>query len=209
MAGKAGIPLYQYYSNYGLVDRRLTLHPLLVGLGWVAALVVGLSVEYGMYPYNQPGPATYSTFTAVTYATLHRPAWALCLCWVVVMCHYGYGGPVQAFLAWKPFIPLSRLTYCAYLVHFIVLDLFWDNTRVMYKDQLLMSWVFISCVAVSLAFGLVLALLVESPSLNLEKLLMQLLTPSNKGKDKEDKRNEKKNYDNGGFVKTDVNVEIK
>ena len=71
-----------------------------------------------------------------------------------------------------------------------------------------MSWVFISCVAVSLAFGLVLALLVESPSLNLEKLLMQLLTPSNKGKDKEDKRNEKKNYDNGGFVKTDINDEI-
>ena len=50
----------------------------------------------------------------------------------------------------------------------------------MFKDQLLMSWVFISCVAVSLAFGMILALLVEAPALNLEKILMQLLTGTNK-----------------------------
>lgn len=30
-------------------------------------------------------------------------------------------GPVDAFLSWRPFVPLSRLTYCAYLCHYMVL----------------------------------------------------------------------------------------
>ena len=65
----------------------------------------------------------------------------------------------------------------------------------MFKDQLLMSWVFISCVAVSLAFGMILALLVEAPALNLEKILMQLLTGTNKTTGVQLEKREK--YSNG------------
>jgi hypothetical protein len=30
-------------------------------------------------------------------------------------------GPVDIILSWKLFLPLSRLTYCAYLSHYIIL----------------------------------------------------------------------------------------
>jgi peptidoglycan/LPS O-acetylase OafA/YrhL len=30
-------------------------------------------------------------------------------------------GPADVFLSWKLFVPLSRLTYCAYLCHYIIL----------------------------------------------------------------------------------------
>ena len=50
----------------------------------------------------------------------------------------------------------------------------------MYKDQLLMSWVYIANVCVCLAFGMILSLLVESPALNLDKMLMNLITGINK-----------------------------
>ena len=36
----------------------------------------------------------------------------------------GYGGPVNDFLAWPVFAPLSRLTYCCYLIHMEILGMF-------------------------------------------------------------------------------------
>ena len=70
------------------------------------------------------------------YSALHRPAFAIVLSWIVVACHYGYGGPIGAALNWRGWQPLGKcnrfvicvklvivgkLTYCAYLVHIVVL----------------------------------------------------------------------------------------
>jgi len=148
--------------------------------GWLITFTVGLLIEYGMFPYNKFGEASYSTLTALSYATLHRPVWSLCLCWVIVSCHAGYGGPINSLLSWPALIPLSRLTYSAYLVHYMVLDLFWHDVRPMYKDELVISWVYISNVVVSLAFAVVLALAVEIPVINLDKILLGKLAQTNK-----------------------------
>jgi len=32
-----------------------------------------------------------------------------------------FAGPVNKFLSWKGFMPLSRLTYCSYLIHPLVI----------------------------------------------------------------------------------------
>ncbi|XP_023329081.1 nose resistant to fluoxetine protein 6 isoform X2 [Eurytemora carolleeae] len=170
------------------------MNHLFVVIGWIVAISSGILIEYGMFPYNKFEAPTFSTLTAVVYATLHRPAWSLCLCWVIVTCHAGYGGPINNFLSWPAFVPLSRLTYSAYLVHYIVIDLFWYSTRPMYKDELMLSWVFLSNVVVSLAFAVFLALLVEIPVINLDKILIKTLSGDsrrNKEKIKTEVGNEK------------------
>ena len=40
-----------------------------------------------------------------------------------------YSGPVNAFLSWKGFIPLSKLTYGAYLVHPLVIWCFVSSSE--------------------------------------------------------------------------------
>jgi hypothetical protein len=35
--------------------------------------------------------------------------------------HSMFAGPINAFLSWRLFVPLSRLTYSAYLCHYVVL----------------------------------------------------------------------------------------
>jgi peptidoglycan/LPS O-acetylase OafA/YrhL len=50
-------------------------------------------------------------------ASLGHTAWGLSLAWITVACCSGYGGPAGALLKFKLFLPLSRLTYCAYLIH--------------------------------------------------------------------------------------------
>ena len=75
----------------------------------------------------------------------------------------------------------------------------------MFKDQLLNSWVFITNVAVSLAFAMILALLVEVPALNLDKILMGLLNRKTKGQEVKKAQNGvaaiEKGLDNNGFSK--------
>ena len=76
----------------------------------------------------------------------------------------------------------------------------------MFKDQLLNSWVFITNVAVSLSFAMILALLVEVPALNLDKILMGLLNRKTKDQEVKKAQNgvaaiEKGGLDNNGFAK--------
>ena len=38
-------------------------------------------------------------------------------------------GPVNTLLSWKALVPLSRLTYCAYLIHILILYYFFFSQR--------------------------------------------------------------------------------
>ena len=42
---------------------------------------------------------------------------------------YSLAGIVNWFLSWKLFIPLSRLTYLAYLIHPVVLEVYYQGQR--------------------------------------------------------------------------------
>ncbi|CAE1236827.1 unnamed protein product [Acanthosepion pharaonis] len=71
-----------------------------------------------------PGDAMSQELSSL-YTALARTVWALSVGWVIYACSTGYGGFVNTILSWKAFIPLSRLTYCAYLVHPIILQSFY------------------------------------------------------------------------------------
>lgn len=61
----------------------------------------------------------YSPIEAALYASLHRIAWALGTALVLLNASYGqaFGSFTRAFFSWRPWIPLSKLVYGAYLVH--------------------------------------------------------------------------------------------
>ena len=44
-------------------------------------------------------------------------AWGLALMWITLSCCWGTAKPINSFLSFKGFLPLSRLAYCAYLIH--------------------------------------------------------------------------------------------
>jgi peptidoglycan/LPS O-acetylase OafA/YrhL len=66
---------------------------------------------------------------AVTWAAFGRLAWAMGVSWVMFACITGYGGIINSFLSWSLFSPLSKLTYCTYLIHIDVIFLFFYNTK--------------------------------------------------------------------------------
>lgn len=60
---------------------------------------------------------------AAAYSSLSHSVWALGLSWIVVACSTGYGGYVNNILSAPILYPISRTTYCAYLVHPLVIRL--------------------------------------------------------------------------------------
>lgn len=61
----------------------------------------------------------YSPIEAGLYAGLHRVAWAIGTALILLNASYGraFGSICRGFFSWKPWVPLSKLVYGAYLVH--------------------------------------------------------------------------------------------
>ncbi|KAL6258374.1 hypothetical protein P5V15_010328 [Pogonomyrmex californicus] len=89
-----------------------------VVLGWIVAIVAGLSVIFGsrnMYFDTY----VYNRLEASLYAGLHRQVFAISVSWIIFCCVHGYAGLINHLLSWRGWISLSKLTYCAYLSHFL------------------------------------------------------------------------------------------
>ncbi|KAL7289343.1 hypothetical protein TKK_0016711 [Trichogramma kaykai] len=84
---------------------------LLRGVGWVASSLIMGSLVYGLYPEN------LSVTVSSVYAALGHTAWAIAVSFIVVQCCTGAAPLVDKLLSLRIIYPLSRLTYCAYLVH--------------------------------------------------------------------------------------------
>lgn len=84
-----------------------------------------------MVPANR-GHAPSDAFAAV-YSSMARSVWGLCLAWVVYACIAGHGGFVAKMLSIKAFIPISRLTYAAYLIHPVVMAWFYGSRQATFE----------------------------------------------------------------------------
>lgn len=74
-----------------------------------------MAVVYGLYP----GDMTVTVSSA--YAALGHTAWAIAVSFIVIQCCTGSAAIVNSFLSLRLIYPMSRLTYCAYLVHPVIM----------------------------------------------------------------------------------------
>ncbi|RVE48460.1 hypothetical protein evm_006896 [Chilo suppressalis] len=84
-------------------------------VGWVVCTATLLFLIFGLYQ-TELGVAA-----AAIYSALSHSLWAACIGWIIIACSTGYGGWVRTLLSAPVLYPFSRVTYCAYLVHPVVL----------------------------------------------------------------------------------------
>jgi len=104
------------------------------------------------------------------------PAWSLSLAYCCLTFFFGYGAPVSSLLSLKMWAPLARLTYGAYLWHYMCL--LWCSYGQRAFNEFSRSRIFFMyCGTVLMAFLLALAssVLVEKPFMSLEKEFMARL----------------------------------
>ncbi|KAK6641346.1 hypothetical protein RUM44_013055 [Polyplax serrata] len=96
------------------INCKATYHKGLVIFFWVISMLTTFVLVHGLY-------SELGQIESAAYVALSHTAWALAISWVIIACVTGYGGPVNSILSSKMFAPLSRLTYCAYLVHPLIM----------------------------------------------------------------------------------------
>ncbi|KAL4219116.1 hypothetical protein ACF0H5_021699 [Mactra antiquata] len=140
--------------------------------GWLCATTVALLVLYGVYNDN-PEPK-FNEDSSALYTATHRTAWGIAVAWVIFACATGNGGPINTILSWKVMIPLSRLSYCAYLVHPLVLNVYYGSRRTLMRwYDLEMIYLFLAHLCISYAAAFVISLTFESPMMGLERVLLR------------------------------------
>ncbi|XP_033763843.1 O-acyltransferase like protein-like [Pecten maximus] len=152
---------------------RKPFNKLIGFAGWTIATAVALTLKYSLYSFNREGGEPWSKLQYAIYEAFDRPVWAMCVCWVVFACHNYMGGPVDSLLSWRGLVPLSRLTFAAYLIHPVVMIIQGSSRfATHYLSDYSMIYLNLGHITVSFMAAFVLSLALESPFITLEKLLV-------------------------------------
>ncbi|CAH1248349.1 Hypp8112 [Branchiostoma lanceolatum] len=141
----------------------------LVSFGWCSAIASALAVVFGLYGVYNGAVLSYSV--NMFFIAIHRSVWAMALGWMVVACYHGYGGVVNTVLSWTFWMPLSRLTYSAYLIHPIVMFVTYHTAEsTLHLSTLNVIHYFLGHMMLSYGLAVLVFVTVESPTMNLLKI---------------------------------------
>ncbi|XP_064649593.1 nose resistant to fluoxetine protein 6-like [Lineus longissimus] len=146
---------------------------LYVWIGWILSIALGLSLVYGLY-YDEKHQIPIGYDLQALYVALSRFVWGLAVAWVIFACVHGMGGPINKFLSWRFWIPLSRLTYCAYLVHPIWIAIYVHYQRApTHYDDITMVYLYVGNLFFSYVIAFGTSLLIEAPMIGIEKVIFK------------------------------------
>lgn len=173
-AGPYLVGLYLGWILHKIKGKKIRIPPQIVAIGWLAAFTTGCLVVYGLYDYTKFTHRTAPHETvSIVYGMLSRTAWSVALAWLVFACVTGHGGPINTFLSWKAFIPLSRLTYTSYLTSNAILQYYWaTNKAPVMLDQTTVVYMFLGSLPIIFAVSALFSLAFESPMLAIEKMIV-------------------------------------
>ena len=69
------------------------------------------------------------------YEGSSRVLWSIALAFVIYQCVTSHGGLINRFLSWSGWIPLSKLSFCAYLIQELVSDSFFYSQEYVFNLQ--------------------------------------------------------------------------
>ncbi|KAF5270965.1 hypothetical protein FQA39_LY08268 [Lamprigera yunnana] len=147
------------------LNYKLVLPKIVVLLAWIVSLGGLLCLVYGLGREGLVVPLS------AVYASLGHTAWALCIAWIVVACSTDNGGPINALLSFRGIFPLSRLSYCAYLVHPVIMyAISFELDGPFHLNQCFMIIVHFGNMVLSFIVAFIVSIAFEAPFVSLLKV---------------------------------------
>uniref|UniRef100_A0A182PZR6 Nose resistant-to-fluoxetine protein N-terminal domain-containing protein n=1 Tax=Anopheles farauti TaxID=69004 RepID=A0A182PZR6_9DIPT len=108
------------------------------------------------------------------YVSVGHTAWGLALMWITLSCCWGYSNFVNGLLSYRGFFPLSRLAYCTYLIHPVVMmATSFQLEAPMHLQHVIIITAFFGNAVISFLIAFVMSLMFEAPVIKLLKLFFQ------------------------------------
>lgn len=156
-------------GNKRALNMRLTIVSL---ISWPICIACLFGLQYGLY--SSYHGHVFSKFQNILYLGVCRVLWGVGLSLFIFICYAGYGGPINTFLSMDVWVPLSRLTFATYLVHPLILFMFYFTLRqTIYYSDITFAFLTVAFVVMSYGAGAVIAVFIEFPLANLENLLLK------------------------------------
>ncbi|XP_026846679.1 uncharacterized protein LOC6603580 [Drosophila persimilis] len=141
------------------VSRRLN------GALWAASVATLLIVIFGVWK------GQLSTWSTAFYVGVGHTAFSCGLVWIVLSSCWGLAPTVNAILSYRVLWPLSRLTYCAYLIHPIIMFICSSHmSGTVHLSNLLILTLFLGNAVVSFGSAFVISALFEAPVIRILKI---------------------------------------
>ncbi|KAL6045276.1 NRF domain-containing protein [Balamuthia mandrillaris] len=177
--------------------KQAKLKPIVVWLlhGLVlSVMVVIVFTPYDTYHRSVAGTSgAWNTAQNTIYLGLTRLVWAILLSILTFLCAIGQGGPINWLLSHHIWTPLARLTYCAYLIHpMLVMSYYASAARPFHLNPFTGIYTALANFAISYLLAYVCFLLLERPLMNVE---MTFLLGGGKQKEEKEKEKEKENHE--------------
>ncbi|XP_055611338.1 nose resistant to fluoxetine protein 6 [Uranotaenia lowii] len=139
--------------------------PALNGLLWFISVAILFALVFGVWNGQLSVPAT------ALYVSLGHTAWGAALIWITLSCCWGYAPAVNSFLSYRGVYPLSRLSYCAYLLHpMIMMATSFQMEAPIHLQHVMVITVFFGNAVLSFILSYFVSLAFEAPVINLLKL---------------------------------------
>ena len=152
--------------------KKVKLSYPMVFLGWTMSTLFALIGIFGGYTNHAEGARRMETFEYALFFAISKLIWPIAIAWIIFACHHGYGGVVNSFLSIKTFVPLTRLSYCAYLIHPVIMVFYnYQQETLFHSTGYTLVYIAIGHIMVSLVLSFFFTLFFEMPFIAIEKLV--------------------------------------
>ncbi|XP_017850031.1 uncharacterized protein LOC108604972 [Drosophila busckii] len=158
------VGMFAGYALYKLktppkISRRMNLTL------WAASLLTLLLVVFGVWE------GELSQVSTAFYVGVAHTAFGCGLVWIVLSCCWGLAPTVNAILSYRVLWPLSRLTYCAYLIHPIIMFICSSHmSGTVHLNNPMILTMFLGNAVVSFGTAFVISALFEAPVIRILKI---------------------------------------
>lgn len=138
----------------------------------ILMFLLGILTLLSTWPWNS-GKQIPQLITAI-YASTFRFCWSLSLLWFIYVMTIQRKGLIYQFLTWPGWLPISRVTYSAFLFHPIVIWMhFGTIEHRLSSTHLEFIRFFAANFLLSILLALISSLIFESPILSIQKLMYE------------------------------------
>ncbi|XP_044594751.1 nose resistant to fluoxetine protein 6-like isoform X2 [Cotesia glomerata] len=144
---------------------KLILKRKILCLFWIIGSMCNILTLFGLYGRH------LSIATTAIYVAVSRITWAIGISWLLIACQTNNAGFINKLLSFKIWIPLSRLTYCAYLLNPLLINsIYLQSESAIHIDFLPTKTMFLGIAFMTYFCAYIATILLETPYILLLKI---------------------------------------
>uniref|UniRef100_U5EF22 Putative conserved plasma membrane protein n=1 Tax=Corethrella appendiculata TaxID=1370023 RepID=U5EF22_9DIPT len=135
---------------------------------WILSLGILFAIVFGVWN------GELSVIETSLYVSFGHLAWGIALIWITLSCCWGYANCINNILSYRGFFPLSRLTYCCYLIHPVIMVMTsFKMEAAVHLQHVFVVTLFFGNAVISYIFAYFMSLMFEAPVIKLLKIIFK------------------------------------